>query len=146
MVGDDNDDDGDDDENPGVNGGSSRATSVESKLGPATPQDPRAPEKTYARLSPRTPQLPTEPVGRPISPSAALPQQPCIVACPPPPPLLPPGCWPSIARSVVHGSSSLPLKRKKMTGRLDRLSARDGRGRIISIGCAGRIHGCPTAN
>lgn len=74
MVGDD------EDEKPGENGGSTRATSVESKLGPATPQDPPPLEKpqTYVRLSTCTPQPTTEAVDRPISLSVALPQQPYI--------------------------------------------------------------------
>jgi len=68
------------DEKPGENGGSTRATSVETKLGPTTPQDPPPPEKaeTHARLSTGTLQPTTEPVDRPISPSAALPQQICM--------------------------------------------------------------------
>ncbi len=52
---------------------------METKLGPATPQDtPSENTETHARLDPYAPQPPTEPVGRPISPSAALPRQPCI--------------------------------------------------------------------
>ena len=79
MVGEEEEeeeDDDDDDERPGESGSSTRATRVESKLGPATLQDPPPPEKseTHARLSPCAPQPPTEPVDRPASPSVALPQ------------------------------------------------------------------------
>ena len=64
-----------DDEKPDENGGSTRATSVETQLGPAT-QDPPPPEKaeTQARLTTCTIQPTTEPVDRPISLSVTLPQ------------------------------------------------------------------------
>ena len=68
----------DDDDKRGEDSDSTRATSVESKLGLATPQDPSPPGKaeTHARLSTCTPQPTTEPIDRPSFPSAALPKQP----------------------------------------------------------------------
>ena len=67
----------DDDERPREDGGSTRATSVESKLGVATFQDPPPLKKaeTQACSSTCTPHPMTEPVDRPISPSAAVDQQ-----------------------------------------------------------------------
>lgn len=67
----------DDDEKPGENGGSTRATSVETNSGPATPHDPPSPE-TQARLSICSPHPAIKPMDRLTSPSAALLQQPCI--------------------------------------------------------------------
>lgn len=60
----------------GGNGRSTRATSVESELGPATSQDPPSQEQTetHAHLSTYTPI--TEPIDRPTSASAALFQEP----------------------------------------------------------------------
>ncbi len=68
---------GDDDDKRGEDSNSTRATSVESKLGLATPQDPSPPGKaeTHARLSTCTPQHTTEPIDRPTFRSAALLQQ-----------------------------------------------------------------------
>lgn len=68
----------DDDDEPGENDGSSRATSVESQLGPAPPQDPPSREQTetHARLSSNTPEPTTELVDRRTPPNTALPQQP----------------------------------------------------------------------
>ena len=66
----------DDDEKPGENCGSTRATSVETNSGPATPHDPPSPE-TQARLSISSPHPTIKPMDRLTSPSAALLQQPC---------------------------------------------------------------------
>jgi len=70
---------GDDDEKPDETGGFTRATSVEPKIGPATLQSSPLREQTEAHgyLGTYTTKFTTEPIDRPISPSAALPQYPC---------------------------------------------------------------------
>ena len=66
-----------DNEKPDENGGSTRATSVETNSGPATPHDPPSLE-TQARLSICSPYPTIKPMNRLISSSAALLQQPYI--------------------------------------------------------------------
>ena len=70
---------GDDDKNPGETGRSTKATSVESKMGPATLQGPRPREQadTHGCLSTHTTEATAEPIDCSTSPSAPLHQHPC---------------------------------------------------------------------
>ena len=114
----------DDDDEPGQNDGSTRATSVESELGPAPSQDPLSREQTetHARLSSCTSESTSESIDRPTFPSAAITQQQCMqvvgeddhevaAAAQPPSASPPPLSQPSPASTLVPEEEEWEIKK-----------------------------------